>query len=79
MESTGLSDVSTLRRGRCHYFPVVPGRMEFAVALRRTLLEETPAVVAVELPSFLEPAYRRAVERLPEMSVLLYEHQDETI
>jgi len=30
-------------------------------------------VVAVELPRALEPAYRKAVRRLPEMSVLVYE------
>ncbi|MGH9662695.1 MAG: hypothetical protein ACRD96_29360, partial [Bryobacteraceae bacterium] len=41
-----------------------------------TLLEQPPRVVAVELPSWLEPAYRKAIARLPEMSVLFY--PDET-
>ena len=66
-----------LTRGRYRYFPVVPGRMEFAVALRRMLLEQRPTLVAVELPEFLARQYRRAIERLPEMSVILYMAQSE--
>ncbi len=65
-----------LDRGRYLYFPVVPGRVEFAVALRRLLLEQRPQVVAIELPSFLEDAYRRALARLPEMSVILYSEEN---
>ena len=40
--------------------------------MRRLLLEQRPTVVAIELPQFLASAYRRAVKRLPEMSVILY-------
>ncbi|MBV9398771.1 MAG: hypothetical protein JO062_12385 [Bryobacterales bacterium] len=61
-----------LKRGRFLYFPVVPGRVEFAAALRRLLLERKPKIVAVEAPGFLERAYRQALRRLPEMSVILY-------
>jgi hypothetical protein len=72
----------SLERGRFRYFPVVPGRMEFAVELRRLLLKEKesaepPPIVAVELPGFLEKAYRRALARLPEMSVVLYAQEEE--
>jgi hypothetical protein len=63
--------LGSLERGKLRYFPVVPGRVEFAAALRRFLLAEKPQIVAVELPGFLEPAYRRALQRLPEMSVIL--------
>jgi hypothetical protein len=63
--------IGGLQRGRFRYFPVVPGRVEFAIALRRLLLAEKPQIVAVELPGFLEPAYLRALDRLPEMSVIL--------
>jgi len=63
--------IGSLERGRVRYFPVVPGRVEFAAALRRLLLAEKPQIVAVELPGFLESAYRRALQRLPEMSVIL--------
>jgi hypothetical protein len=61
-----------LDRGRVLYFPVAPGRIEFAVALRRLLLEQRPQIVAVELPGYLASAYQRALARLPEMSVILY-------
>jgi len=61
-----------LERGRLHYFTVVPGRVEFAAGVRRFLLEHRPSIVAVELPGFLESAYRQAVARLPEISVILY-------
>lgn len=65
-------DAASLQRGRFRYFPVVPGRMEFSIALRRLILETKPQIVAVELPGMLEQAYLRAVGRLPEMSVVLY-------
>ncbi|HEY6345216.1 MAG TPA: hypothetical protein VIY49_27290 [Bryobacteraceae bacterium] len=65
-----------LQRGRLLYFPVVPGRVEFAAALRRLLLEKRPRAVAIELPGFLSAAYRQALARLPEMSVILYMEED---
>ena len=81
LESDGSLDWDAkgggLIRGRYRYFPVVPGRVEFAIALRRLLLEKMPTLVAVELPEFLAPQYRRALQRLPEMSVILYRPQDE--
>jgi hypothetical protein len=67
-----FSDGAVPRRGRITYFPVVPGRLEFAIELRRLLLSERPEVVAVELPAFLEDAHLQALARLPEMSVILY-------
>jgi hypothetical protein len=62
----------SLDRGRFHYFPVVPGRVEFAAGLRQLLLAQKPAIVAVELPGFLAGSYARALARLPEISVILY-------
>ena len=67
------SDPHPLQRGRIRYFPVVPGKLEFSIALRRYLLEHSPKIVAVELPEFLAPTYRKALARLPEMSVILYD------
>jgi hypothetical protein len=67
-----LKDAGSLRRGRFRYLPVAPSRMEFAVEVRRAILAERPDVVAVELPVTLERPYLRAVERLPQMTVLLY-------
>jgi hypothetical protein len=66
-----------LERGRIRYFPVVPGRLEFTIELRRRMLAEKPAVVAVELPGFLAEAYRKALARLPEISVILYHREAE--
>jgi hypothetical protein len=59
------------RRGNITYLPVIPGRLEFAWRVRNYLLEHRPRVIAVELPSSLERAYAKAMERLPRMSVIL--------
>lgn len=59
------------------YLPVLPGRLEFAIAIRHALLREQPEVVAVELPMSLERVYLQAVARLPEISVILYEGESE--
>jgi hypothetical protein len=67
---------SILTRGNIAYFPVVPGRLEFAWRVRRYLLERRPTVVAVELPSSLEATYRKALARLPQMSVILIPEDD---
>ena len=65
------SAAPTLTRGNITYFPVVPGRIEFAARVRRFLLEQRPGVIAVELPSSLESIYAKAIERMPQMSVIL--------
>ncbi len=69
-------DPGALRRGRLLYFPAVPGRMEFAEEARRLILAERPQVVAVELPVTLEAAFGRALDRLPELSVIVYDDQE---
>src|SRR5512143_2958145 len=69
-------EAGSLHRGRLTYFPVAPGRLEFAVELRRALLRERPRIVAVELPVTLEQAYLRAVGRLPEISVVVYAEEN---
>ena len=63
----------SLRRGRIRYFPVAPGRMEFAAAVREEILREPPSVVAVELPATLAKTILQAVDRLPELSAALYQ------
>src|ERR1017187_7034478 len=71
-------DSASLRRGNFTYFPVVPGRLEFSIELRRAILDQRPRLVAVELPGSLEDTYLQALARLPEMSVILYpDPQDE--
>jgi hypothetical protein len=72
-----LPDFGSLTRDRFTYFPVVPGRLEFAVAVRQAILTQRPAVVALELPVTLRDAYLKAVERLPQMTVIFYPEGEE--
>ena len=44
--------------------------------MRRYLVERRPAVIAVELPSSLEALYRKALDRLPQLSVILIPEDD---
>ena len=74
-ELEGL-DLDNLTRGHVTYLPVVPGRLEFAIEVRRRILRLRPSVVAVELPMSLERHYLAAVDRLPEISVLVYPDED---
>jgi hypothetical protein len=67
-----FADPGSLRRGRFRYLPVAPGRLEFALEVRRAILSSGPDVVAVELPNWLRQSYLRAIRRLPEISVLVY-------
>ena len=71
-EAEPLPDPGSLKRGRFAYFPVIPGRLEFAIEVRQAILREKPQVVAVELPVTLRQVWVRAVERLPEMSLIFY-------
>ncbi len=69
---------AVLQRGNLTYLPVVPGRIEFAEAVRNYIVEHRPQVVAVELPGSLESLYRTALARMPRMSVIvLPDEQDE--
>jgi len=72
-ESDSLAfDFGNLERGRFRYLPVVPGRLEFAMEVRRRILAERPEVVAVELPETLEELYLNAIRRLPQISCIFY-------
>jgi hypothetical protein len=68
-----LPDPGSLRRGNFIYFPVVPGRIEFAIEVRKAILSERPGVVAVELPATLEAPWLQAVSRLPQISAVFYQ------
>ena len=67
-----LQAVTGLKRGNITYFPVVPGRIEFAVEVRQWLLQQRPEVIAIELPSPLRSQYMRATARLPELSIIRF-------
>src|SRR5262249_14353801 len=58
-------------------FPVVPGRLEFALEVRRAILRERPEVVAIELPASLESAWLAGIDRLPAMSLIFYPAAEE--
>ena len=62
-------DAGSLDRGRFRYFPVAPGRMEFAIEVRRALLSARPDVVAVVYVSKAD-ALREALAR-PGMADLI--------
>jgi hypothetical protein len=74
-----LPDFGTLDRGRFSYLPVVAGRVEFALEVRRRILETRPEVVAIELPETLESFYLDGVRRLPQISVIFYEDGEEAV
>jgi len=63
---------ASLKRGNITYFPVVPGRVEFAVEVRQWLLDRRPDVLAIELPLPLRSSYLRAIARFPEISILRF-------
>lgn len=62
-----------LKEGNVHIIPVFHERVEFADAVRLALEELDPKAVAVELPVNIESQVLKAVARLPEVSVLIYE------
>lgn len=56
--------------------PSLHGRLRFAALVRRAFHERRPQAIAVELPATLEGSIRKAVERLPYLSVVAYEDYD---
>ncbi|RUM87043.1 MAG: hypothetical protein DSZ24_07085 [Thermodesulfatator sp.] len=58
--------------------PVLHGRLEFAQAVKGELEEFAPEVVALELPTFLEEPFRRALRRLPLLSVIAFRDAEGT-
>jgi hypothetical protein len=68
-----------IEQGRLLLLPVVHYRMEFACLVRQVILERRPTAVAVELPQTLEEPFRKAVARLPRLSVILYPAKGERV
>jgi hypothetical protein len=71
-ETAPPNDAASLQRGRFTYFPVVPGKLEFAIEVRQAILSRRPSVVAIELPVTLQRTWMRGIERLPEISLIFY-------
>ncbi len=64
------------REGGLLFLPVLHYRLEFAEAVRRAAVELEPERVAVELPPSVAGQFLRGVERLPQVSALLYEDRE---
>lgn len=62
-----------LEQGGALVLPVLHGRMEYADLVRRAIAEGVADAVAVELPDTLTDPMLAAVDRLPQLSILLYE------
>jgi hypothetical protein len=63
-----------------HVLPVLHERLEYADLVRVAVDQIQPQAIAVEIPSSLGRAWLQAVDRLPAISVLLYENSlDQTI
>jgi hypothetical protein len=63
----------TLQRENLSCLPVCHYRLEFADLVRAQFRNDPPDCLALELPSHLTEAFQRAVERLPAISILLYQ------
>ena len=58
--------------GPVHALPVIHYRMEFAQLVCMAFQRIRPDAVAIELPPTLEPYFLRALQRLPQISVVSY-------
>ncbi len=58
--------------GSVHALPVLHYRMEFAQLVRMAFNRLKPDAVAIELPVTLQAHFQRAVQRLPQISVISY-------
>src|SRR5260370_36914103 len=67
-----LPDFASLARGRFTYFPVVPGRVEFAAEVRQAILRERPQLIARHLPVPLRDVWLRAVRPPPRSGRVVY-------
>jgi hypothetical protein len=63
----------TIQEDTIHILPVLHERVELADVVRLALQDLSPDIVAVELPGSLRLHAIRAIERLPQVSILLYE------
>jgi len=58
------------------FVPVIHGRLEFAAAVRRLFHQLRPEAVAVEFPPTIQDAVEKGLDRLPFLSVVLYQEKD---
>ena len=70
MNHSGMSR-GTITRENLTYVPAVPGKLPFALHVRRTLMQLRTSIVAIELPLALRDFYQQALLRMPQMSGIL--------
>jgi hypothetical protein len=70
---SGAGELFPIVEDGVHVLPVLHERVEYADLVRRAFDELQPEAVAVEIPSSLGNRWLQAVDRLPQISVLLYE------
>lgn len=58
------------------FVPALHGRLEFGVAVRRLFHQLQPEAVAVEFPPTIQKAVEKGLDRLPFLSVVLYQEDD---
>lgn len=64
---------------RLFLLPTLHQSVEFSVLVRRAFFALRPTAVAIELPRTIEEAFRKAVLRLPLLTVALWPDGDETV
>lgn len=61
------------RFGPVYALPILHYRMEFAHLVREAVEQVRPDCIAIELPATLDDHFARALRRLPEASVIMYD------
>ncbi|MFH1091237.1 MAG: hypothetical protein V1742_06675 [Pseudomonadota bacterium] len=69
-------DRDLIQEGPVIFVPVLHGLFEFGVAVRRLFQHLKPEAVAVEFPATIQKAVERGLDRLPHLSVVLYQEKD---
>lgn len=71
-----FKEKNLIQRGNISFLPVIHGKLEFSSLALRIFDEIQPDAVAVEFPKTLAPVIEKALDRLPFISVVLYEEKD---
>jgi hypothetical protein len=74
--SYSVNETFFIKRDNLYIVPICHYQMEFALEVRKAILEVKPDVIAVELPSTFEEIYIKAVKRFPYLSVIFYQTDD---
>ena len=76
MTSPFQNDPDLIQYRNITFVPVIHGRLEFGVIARRLFYQLRPDAVAVEFPNTIHSQIIAGLERLPFISVVLYQEKD---